>query len=55
MNTKELALQLKDKYYNYYCTVYIDFIIEAVELSVKDLKGCCDIDALHKNIKENYI
>jgi hypothetical protein len=28
---KELAKQLLNNYYNYYCTVYFDFIVEAAQ------------------------
>ena len=52
---KEIARDLSIKYYNYYCTVFFDFIVEAVYNSVNDLMGVCDLDELHAHIKENYI
>ena len=57
MNTKarELARELQMEYYDYYCTVYFDFIVEAVENALYDLDGVCDLKDLHKCIKENYI
>lgn len=54
-HAKDLARRLQDKYYNYYCTVYFDFIVEAVENALNDLEGVCDLEELHACIKENYI
>ena len=33
---KEIAEKLYYTYYNYYCTVYFDFIVEAVENTIND-------------------
>lgn len=51
---EKIARDLCDKYYNYYCTVYFGFIVEAVENSIKDIHTY-DIEKLHANIKEYYI
>lgn len=52
---KRLASELQTKYYDYYCTVYFDFIVEAVENAMYDLEGAYSLEDLHKCIKENYI
>lgn len=53
---REIARQLLNEYYNYYCTVYFDFIVEAVENTIKDYDGeIVPLDEIHKYIKENYI
>lgn len=57
MNTKatKIARELFNKYYNYYCTVYFDFIVEAVENALDDGCRCDDLEEMHEYIKENYI
>lgn len=52
---KEIARELQMEYYDYYCTVYFDFIVEAVENSIYDLEGVCNLEDLHHHIIENYI
>lgn len=53
---KEIAEKLYYKYYNYYCYVYFDFIIEAVENTIKDFYGeIKSLSEIHSHIKENYI
>lgn len=53
---REIAEKLYYKYYNYYCTVYFDFIVEAVENTIKDFHGeIKTLEEIHQNIKENYI
>lgn len=52
---REIAADLLNKYYNYYCTVHFDFIVDAVKNAIYDLQGVCDLDDLHECIKENYI
>lgn len=61
--------QLKDKsikyiydlllytYYDYYYSVYYDFIIEAINKTLQDFKHKenYNITDIHNNIKENYI
>ena len=47
---------LLDKYYNYYCTVYYEYIIEAIKNTLKDnYNKDLSIEEIHKHIKENYI
>lgn len=56
MNCYEsIARQLYNTYYNYYCTVYFDFLVEAVHDAMRDLHGVRNIEELHEHIKENYI
>ena len=44
------------KYYNYYCSVYYEFIKEAIYNTFIDFKNKdLSIEEIHKNIKENYI
>lgn len=53
---KNIAIDLYNKYYEYYCFVFIDFLIDAIENSIeKDGVNADDIDAIHQNIIENYI
>lgn len=53
---KEIAEKLYYKYYNYYCTVFFDFIVEAVQNTIKDYQGeVIPLDKMHQYIKENYI
>ena len=53
---KEIASKLYYKYYNYYSTVYFDFIVEAVYNTIKDHYGeVIPLDDMHQYIKENYI
>lgn len=53
---KEIASNLYYKYYNYYCTVFFDFIVEAVQNTIKDYQGeVIPLDEMHQYIKENYI
>lgn len=51
---EKIARDLLERYYNYYCTVYFGFIVEAVENAVDDL-GTFDREKLHEHIIENYI
>ena len=54
--SKVIANQLMDDYYNYYCTVYFDFIVDAVENTLKDYEmEIPPLSDIHKHIKENYI
>lgn len=64
MNNKKYNLKdiniilelLQYKYYNYYCSVYYEFIKESIYNTFIDYKNkCLTIDEIHKNIKENYI
>ena len=42
--------------YSYYNSVYFDFIVEAVENTLKDYQmEIPPLDEIHKHIKENYI
>ena len=51
-----IARKLYNNHYNYYCTVYFDFIVEAVENSIKDFGyEIPPLDDIHKHIKENYL
>lgn len=52
---KELARELYFKYNDYYYSVIFEILVEAVDNSITDLHGVCDIEDLHKNITENYI
>ena len=52
---KTIAKKLVFTYYEYYSTVYISFIWEAIEESRKDGINILDIEKLHKHIKEYYI
>lgn len=53
---KEIAQQLYNKYYKYYCYVYFDFITEAVENTIKDFYGeVKPLEDIHEHIKQNYI
>ncbi len=54
---KKIYSLLINNYYEYYCTVYYEFIMEAIANTLKDFKNkkTYDIDDIHKNIKENYI
>ena len=52
---EEIAINLQNKYYDYYCTVYFGFLVEAVENAINDLLGVCDLEDLHQHIIENYI
>lgn len=53
---KEIAEKLYYTYYNYYCTVYFDFIVEAVENTIKDFLGeVIPLKEMHEHIKKNYI
>ena len=56
-NIKTIYNQLVNKYYNYYATVYYEFIIESIKNTLDDFKSKSDytIDDIHKNIIENYI
>lgn len=49
--------QLMEKYYNYYCTVYYEFILEAIKNTLDDFKNkkSYNITDIHENIKNNYI
>lgn len=55
--------ELLENYYDYYCTVYFEFIKDAILNTLKDLKITClddykkryTIKDIHKNIIENYI
>ena len=51
---KQIARELSEKYYHYYCTVYFDFIVEAVENAISDIHTY-NLEKLHNHIKENYI
>lgn len=54
--SKEIANDLYYKYYPYYYSVYFDFIVEAVENTLKDFKmEIPPLEEIHKHIKENYI
>lgn len=57
MEIQTILDELYYNYYEYYCTVYIGYIEEAIINSLKDLKHKKNItiDDIHKNIKENYI
>ena len=53
---REIAAQLVNKYYNYYCTVYFDFIVDAVENTIKDHDGeVKPLAEIHRHITEWYI
>lgn len=52
---KRLARELYNKYYDYYSTVYFDFLVEAVQDSMRDLHGITSLEELHEHITENYI
>lgn len=53
---KEIASNLYYTYYNYYCTVFFDFIVEAVQNTITDHYGeIIPLDEMHQYIKENYI
>ncbi len=53
---REIASNLQWKYYNYYCYVFFDFIVEAVENTIKDFYGeVKPLEEIHQHIKENYI
>lgn len=52
---EEYASELLHNYYNYYCTVYFGFIVEAVKESCNDGSRWSTLKGLHKHIKENYI
>lgn len=55
---KKICRELQNNF-DYYNDVYYEFIIEAVENTVKDLNitdmATCNIATVHKHIKENYI
>jgi hypothetical protein len=57
IDKKTIYSDLTYKYYNYYYSVYYEFIIEAIENTMKDLRkyDSITIDMIHNNIKENYI
>ena len=55
MSIKSIITKLYKRHYNYYCTVFYGYLEEAVKNTLKDLKGCNDIEVIHKHIKENYI
>lgn len=57
MTMTSIYEQLIDKYYNYYCTVYYEFILEAIKNTIEDFKNKSSytIEDIHKNIIENYI
>lgn len=53
---KKIYDLLLTNYYNYYCTVYCDYIIEAIKNTLKDnYNKDLSIEEIHKYIKENYI
>jgi hypothetical protein len=53
---REIAENLYYTYYNYYCYVFFDFIVEAVENTIKDFLGeIKSLKEIHQHIKENYI
>lgn len=53
---KKIYNLLINNYYNYYCTVYYSFIIEAIENTLEDNKNRdLSIEEIHKYIKENFI
>jgi hypothetical protein len=52
---RELANALYWKYNDYYWTVNINYLMEAVDNAIQDLQGVVDLEDLHKCIKENYI
>lgn len=52
---REIATKLLYNY-NYYCYVAFDFIVEAVENTIKDFDGeVKPLEQIHNHIKENYI
>lgn len=55
--TKTIYNYLIDTHFNYYLTVYYEYIFEAIENTKKDFKNKIfyTIEDIHKNIKENYI
>lgn len=57
MSIRGIYNELMDKYYNYYCSVYYEFILEAIKNTLQDLRNVQDkdIDMIHKHIRENYI
>lgn len=52
---RKIARELQHKYYDYYCTVYFDFIVEAVENTIDDFGRVCNLEEMHQHIIENYI
>lgn len=52
---KEIAAELYNTYIDYYYTCIFDIVLDAVIQSIKDLHDVCNIEDLHKHIKENYI
>lgn len=54
---KSIYNDLIYKYYEYYCTTYYEFIIEAIANTMQDLRNynIITLDMIHNNIKENYI
>lgn len=57
MDIKEIYNELMEQYYNYYCTVYYEFILEAIKNTIKDFRNKKEytIEEVHQNIIENYI
>lgn len=57
MNINYIISELYNEYYDYYCTVFIDFIKDAVINTLKDLYyiNNLTIEKIHEHIKENYI
>lgn len=53
---KNIYSMLINNYYDYYCTVYYEFIIEAIENTLKDNKNKdMSVEEIHKYITENFI
>lgn len=55
MKAQKIARELLNNYYNYYCCVYFDFILEAVENALEDGINANNLDEIHNHIKQNYI
>jgi hypothetical protein len=57
MDIDSILNELYNKYYDYYNSVYIEYIKEAIINTMQDLKHVKNItiDDIHNNIKENYI
>lgn len=52
---EDIAFALKTKY-NYYDTIYFEFIVDAVKDTITDFKGeVKSLEEVHKHIIENYI
>ena len=58
-NLKIVARKIANNLYykfSYYCDVYFDFVVDAVENTLKDFEmEIKPLDDIHKHIKENYI